>query len=101
MDRQEQMEHIAIQIETMVKEHGRRKDIAITYSKLDDETIVDFNEFQRHHHGLLTGEEYFFVWERGNQYDTEPFHLLYTKCVTADNALTAAAELMELVAKKF
>lgn len=101
MERVEKMEHIALQVEAMVNEYGYRKDITITYALLDDESIEEYTEYQRRHHGLLKGDEYFFIWEIGNPYDIDPHHLLYTKCVTGDNALTAAAELMNLVSHKF
>ena len=43
----------------------------------------------------MTGSEYFLFWEE------ETMHLLYVKDVTADSALTAAAEMVWLAAKKF
>ena len=52
-------------------------------------------EYQRKYHQITTGSEYFLFWEE------ETMHLLYVKDVTADSALTAAAEMMWMAAKKF
>lgn len=69
-----------------------REPITITYRKETEESLNDYTEWGRQRFGLRPGEEYFYIW-RGS--------LLYAVCVTADSVLTAAHELMELIAKKF
>ena len=99
--RQEQMERVASQVESIVKENGRRNDIAITYCEMDAESLADFTDWQCQRNKLFIGHEYFMIWEVPDPYDIEPFHLLYAVNVSADSVLTAAAELMDLVSKKF
>lgn len=101
MTRTEQLEHVAAQIEAMVRDYGRRKDIQITFYKLDKEVLEMFTEYERTRHHLRTGDERFFIWEVPDPHAIDPQHLLYTRDVTADSILTAAHELMELVSRKF
>lgn len=101
MERTKALEHVAETVQNMIRQHGRRKDIEITFYKVDDEVIESFTDFERNKHHLLTGEEMFFIFEVPDPGDIDPQHLLYTKCVTADSILTAAAELMDLVSHKF
>ena len=64
MDRRtEQMKRVASQIETIVKENGRRGDIAITYCEMDAESIADFTEWECERNELFIGHEYFLIWE--------------------------------------
>ena len=50
MDRRtEQMERVASQIEAIVKENGRRNDIAITYCEMDAESLNDFTKVYNYH----------------------------------------------------
>ena len=51
--------------------------------------------WERQYHHLVPGGEYFWIWER------ETGDLLYTVNVTGDSVLTAASELMDLLARKF
>ena len=99
--RTEQMERVATQMETIVKENGRRNDIAITYCEMDAESIADFTEWERERNELFIGHEYFLIWEVPDPYAIDPFHLLYAVNVSADSVLTAVAELMNLVCRKF
>ena len=99
--RTEQMERVATQMETIVKENGRRNDIAITYCEMDAESIADFTEWERERNELFIGHEYFLIWEVPDPYAIDPFHLLYAVNVSADSVLTAVAELMNLVSRKF
>ena len=99
--RTEQMKRVASQMETIVKENGRRNDIAITYCEMDAESIADFTEWERERNELFIGHEYFLIWEVPDPHAIEPFHLLYTVNVSADSVLTAVAELMNLVSRKF
>lgn len=99
--RTEQMERVASQMETIVRENGRRNDIAITYCEMDAESIADFTEWERERNELFIGHEYFLIWEVPDPHAIEPFHLLYAVNVSADSVLTAVAELMNLVSRKF
>ena len=53
----------------------------------------NFSDWDRQYHGIIDGEEYFFVYDNN--------HLLYVINVTGDSTLTAMSELMELLARKF
>ena len=99
--RTEQMERVATQMETIVKENGRRKDIAITYCEMDAESIADFTDWECERNELFIGHEYFLIWEVPDPYAIDPFRLLYAVNVSADSVLTAVAELMNLVSRKF
>lgn len=99
--RTEQMERVATQMDTIVKENGRRDDITITYCEMDAESIADFTEWERERNKLFIGHEYFLIWEVPDPYAIDPFHLLYAVNVSADSVLTAVAELMKLVSHKF
>lgn len=99
--RTEQMERVATQMETIVKENGRRKDIAITYCEMDAESIADFTDWECERNELFIGNEYFLIWEVPDPHNIDPFHLLYAVNVSADSVLTAVAELMHLVSRKF
>lgn len=83
--------------ESIIREFGRRQDINITYDRPDETTIQKYNDHQREYHHIVTGGEYFLIWDTGKE---NPY-LLYVKDVTADSALTAAAELMCMACKKF
>ena len=93
--REHEMKKLTEYCKSIVREFGRRKDVTITYDRPDDQTINRYTEYQREYHHIMTGSEYFLIWEE------ETGHLLYVKDVTADSALTAAAELMCLVSRKF
>lgn len=93
--REAEMKKLAEYGKSMIREFGRRKDIIVTYDCPDSKTISQYTEYQRKYHQIMTGSEYFLFWEE------ETMHLLYVKDVTADSALTAAAEMMWLAAKKF
>ena len=99
--RTEQMEHVATQMETIVKENGRRDDIAITYCEMDAESLADFTDWQCQKNKLFIGHEYFLIWEVPDPHAIDPFHLLYAVNVSGDSVLTAVAELMNLVCRKF
>jgi len=99
--RTEQMKRVASQMETIVKENGRRNDIAITYCEMDAESLADFTEWERERNELFIGHEYFLIWEVPDPHNIDPFHLLYAVNVSADSVLTAVAELMNLVSRKF
>ncbi len=100
-NRQESLYHIAIELEKLVRSYGRRKDILITFSKLTDEIVKEFNPWDCERFILTPGEEYFFVWETERPDVADPYGLLYVVCITGDSLLTAAHELMELISRKF
>ena len=93
--REAEMKKLAEYGKSMIREFGRRKDIIVTYDRPDKKTISRYTEYQRSYHKIMAGSEYFLFWEE------ETGHLLYVKDVTADSALTAAAEMVWLAAKKF
>ena len=97
----EQMKRVASQMDTIVKKNGRRKDIAITYCEMDAESLADFTDWQCQKNKLFIGYEYFLIWEVPDTYAIKPYHLLYAVNVSADSVLTAVAELMNLVYRKF
>jgi hypothetical protein len=101
MERIDSLEHIAIEVEKLIRSYGRRKDISVTFSCLTNEIIEEFSTWDRKRFGLVSGEEYFFVWENSRPDVADPYGLLYVVCVTADSLLTAASELMNLVSRKF
>ena len=86
-----QMEFIAQSITAMVN-RLIRDEIKVTYRVETEQSVNEFTEWQRERHGIIPGEEYFFVWRDG---------LLYVVNVGADSPLTAADELMGLIARKF
>lgn len=94
MTRTESLNDIAGTIEEMIRRHGRRNDITITFKKLDEREDRDkFTPFQMRYFQLMECEEYFFI--------RDPEDLLYAVNVTGDSLLTAAWELMDLVSRKF
>lgn len=101
MERIESLYHIAIETEKLIRSFGRRKDIAVTFSRLTNETIEEFSAWDRKRFVLLPGDEYFFIWETCRPDVPDPDGLLYVVNVTADSLLTAASELMNLASRKF
>lgn len=92
MNRADEMRRIGKTLESLVNSYNPDP-ISITYNDLNDEKIREYTRWDRERFRLHTGEEAFFVWRRGN--------LLYVVPVDADSYLTAAGELMQLLAKKF
>ena len=92
MERAIHMMDIANRIEQLANEHIDEP-ISITYELLTAEGLMEYSEWQRKKCSLTRGEEYFFISRTGE--------LLYTVCVTCDSVLTAAKELMDLIARKF
>lgn len=86
------LQQIANDIERMTNRHISEP-VSITFEKPTYRTLEDFSVFQREKFGLTRGDEYFFI-SRGQA-------LLYVVNVTADSILTAAHELLGLIAKKF
>ena len=86
-----QMEFIALEI-TKLANRFIRNPIEITYRRETEESVKDYTDWGRKRFGIHSGFEYFYVW-RGE--------MLYAVDVTADSPLTAADELMRLLAAKF
>lgn len=101
MDRLESLNHISIEAEKLIRSFGRRKDILVTFCRLTNEIIDEFSAWDRKRFSLMSGEECFFVWENSRPDVADPYGLLYVVNVTGDSVLTAASELMNLVARKF
>lgn len=92
LSKQERMDHIAQCVMDMVNAHIKRS-IGIAWRKETAESVKSYTEYGRKRFGILSGGEYFFI-SRGSE-------LLYVVDVTADSDLTAAHELMDLIARKF
>lgn len=95
-DRQKMCQRIADMIVDMIHMAGRKRDdesFAIRYERMTDESLARIKEWDRKWLGLLSGEEYFLV--------TCDKCLTYAVNITADAYLTAAEELIKLVAVKF
>ena len=92
MNRADEMLRIGKTLEAMVNRYNPDP-ISISYDDLNKENSEAYSTWDRERFGLHTGEEAFFVYRRG--------HLLYVVPVGADSYLTAADELMQLLAKKF
>lgn len=71
-----------------------RAQLVIFYTHETAESVRAYSEFERERFHLVPGDEYFFIYQANGA-------LLYTVNVTADAPLTAAAELMGLIARKF
>ena len=91
--RLENLQKVADDIEKMIRNYGRRKDIVIWFAVMTDEEIGEFSDWDQRRLGLLHGEEMFIIGE--------PDRVLYAVNVTGDSVLTAAYELMRLVSAKF
>ena len=77
------------------------KNLGISYIKVSGDNIESFSEWQRERNAIRTGDEYFLVWDYSPDWETDEPDLLYAVCVTGDSLLTAAAELMNLLSRKF
>lgn len=66
----------------------------ILYSRETQESINGYPDYYKDLFNLVPDDEYFFIYGQSGI-------LLYTVNVTADAPLTAAAELMDLIARKF
>lgn len=97
MTRKDSLNRIAVQIENMIKDYGRRTDILVSFTQPGEADLKQFSDWENKYFGLRPNEEYFMIYEK---IDIE-YHLLYVVNVTADSLLTAAQELMDLVASKF
>lgn len=97
--RDSEMRRIARSAMNMLRLATPNRKLKIGYVVPNDKTIGRYTEWQRMSKGILTGNEYFLVWDCEPY--TEPPRLLYAVNVSADSLLTAAYELMELLHRKF
>lgn len=84
------MQQIAIDIEKMVN-RNIVDHITIVYVEMTEKVRKEDKQLQRFR--VVEGDEYFMISRAGT--------LLYVVNVSADNCLTAAYELMELIRRKF
>jgi hypothetical protein len=89
------MAEIAKAAMSLVRMARPEKDIDIAYARETPESVADFTEWQRELKRIYAGNEYFHIW------DGRDGSLLYAVNVTSDSLLTAASELMQLIARKF
>lgn len=79
--------------------YGRRS-ITVRFLKLTPELIAGFTEWDVKRFGLLSGNECYFIYATDETPDAKE-ELLYVVNVTCDSLMTAAYELMDLLARKF
>ena len=101
MTKDHAMRNVSATIEALLQNLTGRDDIYINYNKITGGTygtlaLYSQRDVDRFH--LMTGEEYFFITEDNVK---ETSIILYAVNVTGDSYLTAAAELMALIANKF
>lgn len=84
------MQQIAIDIEKLTKKYITEP-ITIVFEKMETMRRAEDKQLQRFL--VVNGDEYFMISRAGT--------LLYVVNVSADNCLTAAYELMELIRRKF
>ena len=98
MTRDGQMQMILTQMRPVLQVIDASKEYSwnIIYRRATDPWLESTTtEWERKHHQIVRNDEYFWIWER------ETGDLLYTINVTGDSVLTAASELMNLLARKF
>ena len=100
-ERNAKLHDIAKDIENLVRKYGRRDDIIIEGGRLTENDMGMFTEHNRKWLNLFAGEEYFLVCEIAPDGKHFTNGLLYAVNVSGDSLLTAAEELMSLVARKF
>lgn len=93
MTRAQRMQVVADHITTMIHTFTASADVTVSYENITAAEIAKMDEWTRMEHHFLPDEEYFLVY-LGKK-------LLYTVNVSCDAPLTAASELMDLVARKF
>lgn len=98
MTRDGQMQMIVTQMRPVLQVIDAPKEYSwnIIYRRATDPWLESTTtEWERQYHQIVRNDEYFWIWER------ETGDLLYTINVTGDSVLTAASELMNLLARKF
>lgn len=89
--RETEMNRIALKVARIADPYAP---LNIFYCRETAESIRAYSDYERERFHLVPGDEYFFIYQANGA-------LLYTVNVTADAPLTAASELMELIARKF
>ena len=89
-NREHEMNRIAQSVSAMI---GPYVALDICWRKETEESLKDFTAWDRERLGLHSGGEFFYIRKNGE--------LLYAVITNADSILTAAHELMELIANKF
>ena len=90
----QQINEALTHVSAIMKAVYDRQKCRLEYGNEDYESVKRFTEFTREYHRILPGMEYIYI------YDSDGY-LLYAVNVTADSVLTAIAELMELISRKF
>lgn len=106
--REQSMTELAKTISETINTFGRRNDIIVKYGTFTEEQInTEFSELMRLFHHILSGNEYFLVYETGkpvselpDDYKPNQKSLLYAVNVSGDSNITAAAELFDLASRK-
>lgn len=99
MTKAEHMANVAAQVETML--HSVIPDsatVAIRYDVPTADTIDNYDVIARQLHHITANDEYFLILDRIHG---EKFFLMYAVNVSGDSVLTATAELLSLIARKF
>ena len=99
--RAEQMANVARSAMHLLRIARPERDIRIEYHRADDEINESLTPWQREKFHLWMNDEYFMVWDDVPDWDAPGPDLLYVVNVSADSLLTAAAELFELLHRKF
>lgn len=102
MTRDEQMQMVLDQIRPILKEvnAGKEDSWYMAYGRAASPWLeATTTEWERKYHQIVRNDEYFWIWntDTGDQ----PWELLYAVNVTGDSLVTAASELMNLLARKF
>jgi len=82
-------------ISSLLKKVRPNLAVDIAYRHEDDESVQDYSIQERLYHKILSGDENIYIWNARDGV------LLYTVHVTGDSVLTACAELMDLLSRKF
>jgi len=100
-NREQQMYNIASDMQAMLYKYSTNTcpgKYCIYYDKPDADSISNYSEWERLYHKIQTGDEYFIIYENVG---AGPLEVRYVVNVTADSELTAASELMDMIARKF
>ena len=98
MEKYNEMYELTSRAESLLRILHNDDTLSVVYVALCDYNIDRFDTWTQQRFGLLTGEEYIFIY-RAN--DDGPIEYLYAVNVTADSTLTAGAELFALLSRKF
>lgn len=91
-ERNEQITKHLTAVEALLSEIHPDRQIRLTRALGRDYDTSDWN---RHYMGIMQNDEYIFVS------DAATGELYYAVCISCDSTLTAIAELMDLLSRKF